>query len=327
MKIKFVADYLPNEPVNDVFLVTRKEVRPKKTGGDFIFTVLADRTGNITGFLWDNVDTFRTKFEVDEFVHVIGMTKEYNRAVQITLHKIHRVDSESLNLHDFIRISAHDPEQSYRDLLDLIHQEVGQTHLRRLLLNIFTQPEIQTRFKSSPAAKALHHAYIGGLLEHTLSVMRLGLRICEHYPYLNRSLLLAGAALHDIGKVHELSWGKNIDYTDEGRLIGHITMESIFIDGKIREVPDFPPPLRLELLHLVLSHHRELEYGSPKRPKTLEALALSYLDDLDAKLQTFQEAMNQPGENENWTAYNVSLERFIYRKRSEYPSGEDDTNQ
>ncbi|HOB53569.1 MAG TPA: HD domain-containing protein [Acidobacteriota bacterium] len=314
MKAKYVSDYLPNQNVDDVFLVIRKEIRPKKQGGDFIFTVLADRTGAITAFLWDNVDVFRAKFDVDQFVHVIGMTKEFNNATQITIHKIRRVESDQVELDDFIRKSHRDTDQSYAALLDCIHQEVTDPYLRRLLLDIFGEPELQARFKQCPAAKALHHAYIGGLLDHTLSVMQLCIRICQHYPFLNKSMLLAGAALHDIGKLDELVWGKSIDYTDEGRLVGHITMEAILLDRRMSAVPDFPADLRMELLHLVISHHRELEFGSPKRPKTLEALALSYLDDLDAKLGTFLEAIQQAGESDHWTPYNTNLQRFIYRR-------------
>jgi 3'-5' exoribonuclease len=321
LKAKYVADYLPNQNVDDVFLVVRKEVRPKKSGGDFIFTVLADRTGAITAFLWDNVDVFRPKFDVDQFVHVVGMTKEFNNTTQITIHKIRRVEPDQVELDDFIRKSDRDPDRSYEALLECIRTEVADPFLRRLLLNIFEEPSLQQRFKQCPAAKALHHAYIGGLLDHTLSVMRLCVRACEHYPFLSKSMLLAGAALHDIGKLDELVWGKNIDYTDEGRLVGHITMEAILLDRKMSEIPDFPAGVRMELLHLVISHHRELEFGSPKRPKTLEALVLSYLDDLDAKLETFRDAIQQAGDSDSWTPYNSNLQRFIYRRSAAADGG------
>jgi len=327
VKRNYIADYEPNQTVDDLFLVRQKEIRPKKTGGEYLFTVLTDKTGSLSAFMWDNVDTFRQRFEVDDFVHVLGVTKDYNRSLQITVHKIQRVDPAAVDLQDFIRCSPHNPDENLARLIGLIQTEVDEPHLRQLLQNIFTDPQVQKRFKQCPAAKSLHHAYIGGLLDHTLSVMELCLPLCRHYPSLNRGLLLAGAALHDLGKIDELHWGKNIDYTDEGRLVGHITMEAIYLDRKIREVPDFPQSLRMELLHLVVSHHRELEYGSPKRPKTLEALVLSYLDDLDAKLQTFQEAIAQPGDSDVWTGYNQLLQRYIYRRRHAAPPGPDTTEE
>jgi 3'-5' exoribonuclease len=327
VKGRFIADYDPNQTVDDVFLVRQKEIRPKKSGGEYLFIVLADKTGSLTAFMWDNVEIFRHRFDVDDFVHVLGVTKDYNRNLQITAHKIQRVDPDGVSLQDFIRCSPHDPDKAMAELVGLIQEHVDNPHLRLLLQNIFTDPEVQRRFKQCPAAKSLHHAYVGGLLDHTLSVMRLCRPICAHYPFLDQSLLLAGAALHDLGKLEELHWGKSIDYTDEGRLVGHITMEAIYLDRKIREVPDFPTALRMELLHLVVSHHRELEFGSPKRPKTLEALALSYLDDLDAKIQTFQEAIGQPGDSDGWTAFNPSLQRFIYRRRPSTPSPGDDTSE
>ena len=241
MKRNYIADYEPNQTVDDLFLVRQKEIRPKKTGGEYLFTVLADKTGSLSAFMWDNVDTFRQRFEVDDFVHVLGVTKDYNRSLQITVHKIQRVDSSAVDLQDFIRCSPQNPDENLARLVGLIQTEVDEPHLRQLLQNIFTDPQVQKRFKQCPAAKSLHHAYIGGLLDHTLSVMQLSLPLCRHYPSLNRSLLLAGAALHDLGKIEELHWGKSIDYTDEGRLVGHITMEAIYLDRKIREVPDFRP--------------------------------------------------------------------------------------
>lgn len=319
MKNKFVSDYRPNEPVDNLFLVSRKEIRPKKTGGDYMFTVLNDRTGSLPAFLWDNIELFRNNFEAGDFVHVLGVTKDYNRSLQVTVHKIKRVPQDQVEVMDFIRGSDKNPDETFQAFITLLQSEVTLPPLRQLLLNIFGDPDLVRRFKECPAAKALHHAYIGGLMEHTLSVMRLCVLVASHYPMLNRSLLLAGAALHDVGKMDELAWGRSFEYTDEGRLVGHITMESIFLDRKMSEIPDFPPELRIELLHILISHHRELEYGSPKRPKTLEALVLSYLDDLDAKLESFREAMSQPGESENWTAFNQNMQRFLYKHRIEDP--------
>lgn len=315
MKNKYITDYRKDESFTDTFLVIKKDVKLKKAGGDYLFTVLGDKSGTITGFLWDNVDAFRDRFATGDVVQVTGTTKEYNGVVQVTIHKIRKTPPESFRKEDYLPSSERDSEATFADFLELLRGEVSDPHLAALAESIFSDEKVSRRFKSGPAAKALHHAYLGGLLEHTLSVMRLSVALCREYPSLNRSLLVCGAALHDLGKIRELSWDMGFEYTDEGRLVGHITMLAIFLDRKIRDFPEFPAELRVELLHMVLSHHGELEFGSPKRPKTLEALALSHLDDLDAKARAFVESVRQPSENENWTAYNTQFSRFLYRKR------------
>ncbi len=273
-----------------IFLVVRKEIRPKKQGGDFIFTVLADRTGAITAFLWDNVDVFRTKFDVDQFVHVIGMTKEFNNTTQITIHKIRRVESDQVELDDFIRKSNRDTDQSYVALLDCIHQEVADPFLRQLLLNIFGEAELQKKFKQCPAAKALHHAYIGGLLDHTLSVMQLCVRIGQHYPFLNKSMLLAGAALHDIGKLDELVWGKSIEPSTTKAGLGHIDMEAILLDRKMAEIPGISAfGWSCSTWCSAITAHGIIRPSVPKHWRAGVVLP----DDLDAKLGTYLEAIQQ----------------------------------
>jgi 3'-5' exoribonuclease len=315
VKQKYISDYVPNEPVEDIFLVSRKEVRPKKSGGDYLFVVLNDRTGKISAFMWGNVEVYQNAFQVNDFVEVKGVTKEYNRSLQVTLHKVQRLSPDELDLMDFIPSADKDLDEVFNEFYGLLEREMTEPHLRQLMQNIFHDEQLGSRFRECPAAKSMHHAYLGGLMEHTLSVLRLCLLCCTHYPFLDKSLLLAGAALHDFGKVFELSWGKSFDYTDQGRLIGHITMASVNIDRKIQEIEDFPPDLRLELLHMILSHHGQLEFGSPKRPKTLEALVLSYLDDMDAKVQSFIEAVEQADEKDHWTIFNPNFQRFLYRRR------------
>lgn len=315
MKQKYISEYIPNEPVDEVFLVSRKELRPKKNGGEYLFVVLNDRSGKISAFMWGNVEVFQNAFQVNDFVKVSGVTKEYNRSLQVTLHKVQRLSPDELDLMDFIPSAQHDLEEIFEEFWGLLEREITEPNLRQLMHNIFHDEQLGPRFRECPAAKSMHHAYLGGLMEHTLSVLKLCLLCCEHYPFLDKSLLLAGAALHDFGKVFELSWGKSFDYTDQGRLIGHITMASVNIDRKMQEMDDFPPDLRLELLHMILSHHGQLEFGSPKRPKTLEALVLSYLDDMDAKVQSFIEAVEQSDEKDNWTIFNPNFQRFLYRRR------------
>lgn len=316
MKTKYIAHYAPNEMVDAPFLAHRKEVRFKKTGGEYLFLVLADRTGTLSGFMWDNCEVFKDKFEAGDVIQVNGLTREYNGALQVTVHKVRKLAPDTVDLGDFLRSTEKNPDDTFEALMEVLRAEVRMPPLRQLLEDIFADEGLRKRFKSCPAAKALHHAYIGGLLEHTDSVVRLCRRACDHYPSLNRSLLLTAATLHDLMKTEELSWGKSFEYTDEGRLIGHITLNAVFLDQKMRAVPLFPAELRMELLHSVLSHHGELEFGSPKRPKTMEALVLSYLDDLDAKVQSFREAAAQPGESDRWTPFNTNFQRFLYRESS-----------
>ncbi len=313
MKTKFITHYVANELVDTSFLLQRKEIRFKKTGGEYLFLVLADKTGTLSGFMWENSEVFKDKVDSGDIIHVNGLTREYNGALQVTVHKVRKLAPDSCDIADFVRSTEKNTEETFETFLELLREEVRMPPLRALLETVFSDPVIRGRFVNHPAAKALHHAYIGGLLEHTLSVAQLCLKISEHYPGLNRSLLLAAAAVHDLMKVDELSCGKSFDYTDEGRLLGHITMNALYLDRKMRDLPDFPESLRTELLHTVLSHHGELEFGSPKRPKTVEALVLSYADDLDAKVQAFREAAAQPGENERWTPFNTNFQRFLFR--------------
>lgn len=188
--------------------------------------------------------------------------------------------------------------------------------LKDLLYAFLHDQKSAELFQRAPAAKGFHHIYLGGLLEHTLSVVRLLEKVCEHYPILNKDMVIAGGILHDIGKIYEFSYDHMIDYSDEGRLIGHIVMGVEMIDKKIAAIDDFPHQLALELRHIILSHHGEFEFGSPKRPKTVEALVVHYIDDLDAKFNAFQTFINDStNDDSDWTNYNRFLDRFIYKKK------------
>ena len=203
-------------------------------------------------------------------------------------------------------------------------EKVNDKFLKSLLNAFFQEEETSSLFQRAPAAKGFHHIYLGGLLEHTLSVIRLLEKVADHYPVLNKDMLIAGGILHDIGKIHELTYNNMIDYSDEGRLIGHIVMGVEMIDKKIASIDDFPKQLAMELRHIVLSHHGEFEFGSPKRPKTLEALVVHYIDDLDAKFKAFQTFMaDSASADSDWTGYNRFLERFLYRKKTDEPDIQD----
>ncbi len=190
-------------------------------------------------------------------------------------------------------------------------------YLQALLNAFFQEEKTICLFKRAPAAKGFHHVYLGGLLEHTLSVVRLLEKVSDHYPQLNKDMIIAGGILHDIGKIYEFSYDNIIDYSDEGRLIGHIVMGVEMINKKIAVIPDFPVQLALELRHIILSHHGEFEFGSPKRPKTLEALVVHYIDDMDAKFNAFHTLLtDSTNPDSDWTSYNRFLERFLYKKKN-----------
>jgi len=198
--------------------------------------------------------------------------------------------------------------------VDATVEAIGEPHLKRLLREFFVDPTTRAAFSTAPAAKAIHHAVLGGLLEHTVSVVGLCRLLADYYPAVNRDLLLTAAILHDLGKIKELTWDRVFDYTDPGRLLGHITLGALMVEERIRAIPDFPAALANSLLHCILSHHGELEWGSPKRPKTLEAIVLHYAENLDGKVNAFQGfAKRYPDpQHPGWTQFNKALDRYLY---------------
>jgi len=313
----FVKDLEVNRVVASSFMVTYKEVRQKKDGDYFLSLTLSDRTGNLLAIMWDSFQEIVDSLEVNDFVKVKGSVNIYNNRLQMIIHRIRKLSGEEVNPADYLPSSEEDPEEMFQRLREVI-SSIKNPYLRRLLEQIFSNDEIARKFKLAPAAKGLHHIYLGGLLEHTLSVVDLCQMVCQHYEGLNHDLLIAGALLHDLGKIDELSYSRSFNYTDEGRLLGHILMEYQLVDKEVDKIEGFPPELRLQLLHLLASHHGTYEFGSPKRPKTLEALVLHYLDDMDAKLESMQQSISgHPTLQGNWSPFNKILERYIYRKKVE----------
>jgi len=310
----FIKDFVPDEVVTTTLLVRKKELPKKKTGEPYLKVILTDKTGTITAMMWNNPEEAATGFSEEDFVRVKGQVSLYNNRLQLVLHKIERIPEEEIDPLDYLPTTSYDIEEMYGELLSMI-KEIKNPHLSKLLSLIFSDDEFVSRFKIAPAAKSMHHAYLGGLLEHTLSVVRLALAVSPLYPMIDRDLLLTGAVLHDLGKVREMRIGSDFNYTDEGRLLGHLMIELLEIERLIANLPDFPEELALQLKHILISHHGNLEFGSPKRPKTLEALILYYLDDLDSKLNAMLGAINDTALTGDWSGYNRLLERYIYRKR------------
>jgi 3'-5' exoribonuclease len=311
----FVKDLEPNTVITTFFLVKHKEVKQKKTGEPYMMMTVGDKTGSVTAIMWNNFQDHHHTFERDDFVKIKAEVALYNNRVQLVLHKIRRAEEDEIALDDYFPSSKQDPDVMYKRLKQII-KKLSNPHLKKLLNGIFSDPKVEEQFKKAPAAKALHHVYLGGLLEHTLSVVDLCILVADYYKNIHKELLVAGALLHDIGKIYELTYDRSFDYSDEGRLYGHIIIEFRLVQDAIAKIKGFPQELERQLLHMLLSHHGTYEYGSPRRPKTPEALLLHYIDDMDAKYSSMISSIEDNSIVEgDWSTYNRILDRYIYRKR------------
>ncbi len=276
-----------NQTVTAYFVAVNRQVRTKADGSGYLSMTLCDRTGQVEGRMWEIKDA--GEFQSGDVVKLRGLVNRYQDKLQIKIDRLRRADpvadGAEYELGDFVPKTTHDVDVLWTKLGAYV-ASLTDPHLRRLLEAFLADPAIEAGLREAPAAKALHHAWIGGLLEHVVSLLDLCDLAVRHYPEVHRDLLLAGAMLHDIGKLHELRWGTSFSYSTEGQLLGHISIGAGMIDAKIADIPDFPPRLRTLLLHIVLSHHGRLEFGSPKLPMIAEALLFHYLDDLEAKMQT-----------------------------------------
>jgi 3'-5' exoribonuclease len=313
MKNVYARDIRQGDKVSEVFLVAEKSMAYSQKGAPYLNLKLKDRTGELDGKVWDNAPEWDQAFKKGDFVQINARAVSYRNAVQLNVLGLRKLEESEVDPMDFLPVSEGDPEEMFAELMGFV-EKIATPHLKALLMAFFRDESLVRRFKRAPAAKSFHHNTIGGLLEHTLSVTRLLERAADHYPGANRDLLITGGILHDIGKIHEFSYDRMVEYTDAGRLVGHIVMGVEMLDARIAGLPDFPEPTAMALRHLILSHHGVLEFGSPKRPKTLEALIVHHMDDLDAKvnaLMTFIEA--SPEEDSDWTPYHRLLERYIYK--------------
>ena len=315
-KAQFVRDLRQlnsNDRFESDFLVRSKERRSKKNGKPFLSVTLADRTGEIDTKVWDNVEQLDPVFKADDFVRVQGKVQIYNDKHQAVAHRILVLPEEHVSLADFVPHTERDIGSMYEEVLGTI-ERFSNADLKRLMESIFRDPEFAAMYKRAPAAKANHHAKVGGLLEHVVSVLRLGKLVASHYEDVDSDLLACGVLLHDLGKVFELDSGRSFDYTDRGRLLGHIAMGSAWVERRCDALEGFPPRLKTLLLHLVLSHHGKFEFGSPQVPLFPEALALHAIDDLDAKLEMMRQARAQTVEGSVWSGYHRRLDRFVLDK-------------
>jgi 3'-5' exoribonuclease len=313
MKPFYVVDLQDGQALTSTFLVRQKEIRSSpRTGKSWLELSLADRSGSINGKMWDNFEPVVKLFERDDVIQVRARVKIYNGQKELTIEQIVSVRDGDYDLADFLAHTQFDVEKLYADLRAAI-AVMKNPWLKRLLESFVDDPATAVKLKRAPAAMTMHHAFVGGLLEHIVGLIGLSRAVVAHYPELDGDLLLAGIVLHDIGKIDELSYGRGISYTTEGRLLGHISIGARRVSAKVAAIPGFPPELATLVEHLILSHHGSLEFGSPSLPQTREAIALHFLDDMDSKMAAMRSSIESATGDGEWTDRNPALRREILR--------------
>jgi len=312
MKTPFVSDLTGDQTITAFFLVHAKEIRNTREGKPYLRLDLGDRTGNIESRMWTKFETQTQDISRDDFVKVEGRVELYRDKLQLSVLQIRKAKPEEIDLTDFLPHSKEDVEEMYAELL-AYGESIQNPWLQKLVLGILTDNGISVRYKKAPAAKVMHHAYLGGLLEHVVGLCGLAKIVAGHYPELNLDLLLTVAILHDVGKLDELCYTRAIGYTTDGQLLGHIVMELETVIHAIAKIPGFPPELKTVVQHLLISHHGQYEFGSPKLPMIREALVFHYLDDLDSKMAAVRAALANDSGDEDWSAYSGALQRKFLR--------------
>lgn len=301
-----------------VYLVETANFKQTRNNKHFIQLILRDRSGSIKAVRWEASQELYNSFTTEDFLRIRGRVEEYQQHLQIVVDDLARVPPESVDFEEFLPMAARKPEDMERELLEEI-ASIGNTHLKALLLAFLEDQDIRNGLLRCPAGKTLHHAYVGGLLEHILSLMGAAKLLVKNYPKLNLDMLLAAALLHDIGKIRELSYTRAFNYTDEGQLVGHIGIGLLLLDEKVKAVRDFPRDILVQIQHIIASHHGLPEHGALKHPMTPEAIAFHYLDDLDAKLamlegleKELQVSSEATDRERRWTDFKPSLGRRIF---------------
>ncbi|MCR4588964.1 MAG: HD domain-containing protein [Lachnospiraceae bacterium] len=314
--MKYIQELRDGDRMSDVYLIKHKQAAVTKNGKPYENVILQDKTGTIDAKIWEPNSAGIGDFDVLDYVEIVGEVSSYNGQLQVSIKRARLCHEGEYNPANYLPMSSKNIDEMYNALLGLINS-VQNKYLKYVLEDLFVKDEkFIKEFKYSSAAKAVHHGFVGGLLEHTLSVTQLCDFFSKQYPKLNRDLLITAAICHDIGKTKELSAFPKNDYTDEGQFIGHIVIGVEMVDKIIDNIPDFPPFLAAELRHCILSHHGELEFGSPKKPAIMEAVALNFADNTDAKMETFTELLNSTTET-GWLGFNRLLDSNLIRTREE----------
>mgnify|MGYP005766916203 CR=1 FL=1 len=313
--MRYIAELREGEMISETYLCKQKQALKTKAGKNYYSLLLQDKTGILDAKIWD-LGAGIDHFEQMEYIHVDGQVISFQGSPQLNVKRLRRSQEGEYDPADFMPMTERNIDEMYHELISLAGK-VRDPFMRALVSSFFIEDkEFAAAFCRHSAAKTVHHGFIGGLLEHTLGVMRLCDYMADRYPVLNRDLLLASALFHDIGKLKELSYFPENDYTDEGQLLGHIYMGAEMVSERIRRIPDFPQKMANEIIHCILAHHGELEYGSPKKPALAEALALNLADNTDAKLQTMTELLRSSDEK-GWLGYQKLFDSNV-RRTSEY---------
>jgi 3'-5' exoribonuclease len=314
MKSPYVNEIEPDRVITTNFLVHHKEIRQKKTGDPYLSLMLGDRTGELDAKMWDNVAEIMETFDRGDFVKVKGLIQIFHNRPQLTIHKLRRVAESEIDFADFFPASQRDPAEMWTELR-AIAAAMHHPHLKGLIEALLDDPEIARRYRTAPAAKQIHHAWLGGLIEHVLSLCGLAKQVAAHYRFIDYDLLLTGVVLHDIGKIYELNYERGFSYSSEGQLLGHMVIALRMVADKLRGLPEFPVRLRALVEHMIISHHGQLEFGSPKVPQFPEALLLHYLDDMDSKMECMRSTLEKDSHVEGFfTGYNAALDRTVLKK-------------
>ena len=311
MKTVYVSGLQDGQAVTSLFLVREKEIRTSaRTGSSWLQLELGDRTGTIPAKMWDNFAAIASTFECDDVVQIRGRVKLYNGQKELTIEAVIPSSERDYELADFLPHTKFDVEELYSRLRAAV-AEMKNPFLQKLLASFIDDPAIAAKLKRAPAAMTMHHAFIGGLIEHIVSIIGLARPISRHYPELDADLLLTGVVLHDIGKIDELRYTRGIEYTTEGRLLGHIMIGAGMVQERIKSIPGFPAPLAVLVEHMILSHHGSYEFGSPSLPQVREAVALNFIDDLDSKMAAMGATIDTLTGDDQWTGRNPSLRRSL----------------
>ncbi len=316
MKKRFITDIKAGDVVDDVFVLAEKTLSQKRDGNNFLNVTLSDKTGALKGVVWDNVDQITAAVTSGDFVSIRGTVGEYKGTLQLVVKAMDVCAHEAVDASDFLPATSRDTDGMFQRLVK-ITDSLTTPYLKKLFDAFWKDKEFVRKFKTAPAAKKMHHAYIGGLLEHTLSMTSLAEKVAGHYSGIDRDLLVSGAVLHDIGKIDEFEYQFKIDYSDEGRLLNHIVIGIKMVDEKLSGIEDFPEDQILLLKHMMVSHHGAREFGSPEPPKTIEAVLLNYIDEIDSKVNGIRDFMASEDPNETWTSYHRLLERHFYKGKKD----------
>ncbi len=309
----YIEGLREGERINEIYLCKNKQPSLTKAGKPFVSLTLQDKTGTLDAKIWDPNSLGIDDFEKLDYINVVGDVTSFQGALQLNVKRLRKAQPNEYDPKEYLPVSKYDTEKMYAQLLSIV-QKTENPYLKQLSDHYFLDSKFAEKFKFHSAAKTIHHGFVGGLLQHTLGVAKLCEQFAAQYKILNRDLLITAAVFHDIGKLKELSRFPANDYTDEGQLLGHIVIGAQMLSEQIAKIPDFPKKLADELIHCILAHHGEMEYGSPKKPALAEALALSFADNLDAKLEAMEEALTTvPEGNTDWLGFNRSFESNIRR--------------